>query len=291
MKYRPVLLSVFITLLISISAQAFEAKTITIDGRSISFFDEGKGVPVVLVHGLFAGKNQWLAVGKKLSTEHRVIIPDLPGYGKSDIKEKNDYVLNRQVKLLDQFLNALSTGRFHFAGNSMGGSIAALYTIAHPDKVISLTFVGAPGGVSSYTDELRNAVFADTNPFIPETRASFLYELDLLFVEPPVLPTEKIDAIVAGYKEKFREYQSVFTTVTINMLEMQAAGTMGDINRPTLILWGSKDRIFHVRGAQELKNLITPSELIVVEDTGHLPMVEEPVRVHTELRQFIGKIE
>jgi len=291
MKYKSTLLSILFTLLLWVPTQAFEAKTIDIEGRAITYFDEGKGVPVVLVHGLFASKDQWLAVGKKLCAGHRVIIPDLPGYGASRIKEKSDYVLDQQVKLLDRFLDLLSPGRVHLAGNSMGGSIAALFTRDHPEKVISLSFVGAPGGVSSYTDELRNAIFADTNPFIPETLSSFLYELELLFVNPPVLPDEKIAAIVAGYRAKFREYQSVFTTVSINILEMQAAGEMGGIKRPTLILWGEKDRIFNISGAKKLNRMIALSELKILENTGHLPMVEEPDRVHGELVSFISKIE
>lgn len=289
MKYKSILLSICFTLLICFSTQAFEVKTMDIDGRKLFFFDEGEGVPVVLVHGLFASKNQWLALGTKLCAGHRVIIPDLPGYGQSSFKEKSDYVLDQQVKLLDQFLNALCPGRFHFAGSSMGGSIAALYTIAHPAKVITLTFVGAPGGVSSYTDELRKAIFSDTNPFIPETKSSFLYELELLFFKPPVLSDEKIASIVDNYRLKFRSYQSIFTTVSINMLEMQAAGKMGDIKTPTLILWGRNDRIFDISGAGRLKNLIALSELKILENTGHLPMVEDPDRVYDKLQAFIRK--
>ncbi len=289
MKHRSVLFSVIFALFVCLSVQAAEVKTIDIEGRTISYFDEGEGTPVVLVHGLFASNKQWVGVGQKLSADYRVIIPDLPGYGKSHVKEKSDYVLDQQAELLDLFLKALHADRIHIAGNSMGGSIAALYTKKYPQKVTTLIFVGAPGGVSAYTDELKKAVFADTNPFIPESKASFLYELELLFINPPVLPDEKVESIVAGYRAGFRAYQSIFTTVTINMLEMQAGKVMEGINRPTLILWGRNDRIFNISGAYELKSQISLSELKILENTGHLPMVEEPDKVHEQLLRFISK--
>ena len=96
-------------------------KTAAIDGGLISYLEGGKGEPVLLLHGLFAQKEQWTEVACALAnTGFDVIVPDLPGYGASTGFLVSDYPLESQVRILQHLMNGKQVEKFHIAGSSMG---------------------------------------------------------------------------------------------------------------------------------------------------------------------------
>ena len=112
-------------------------KTMSVDGGQIKYYQIGQGHPVLLLHGLFANKKQWLALVDQLAKAHpdmmqkfQFIIPDLPGYGRSSGYPIEAYNLDsnktdtlNQVQILHDFIKQLQIGSLiDFAGNSMGGA-------------------------------------------------------------------------------------------------------------------------------------------------------------------------
>jgi pimeloyl-ACP methyl ester carboxylesterase len=248
-----------------------------IGGGTIVYNVVGTGPSVLLLHGLFADKEQWDSVACRLADAgYRAIAVDLPGYGKSDGFAIQRYRLERQVDVLRALTARLAIDRLDLAGNSMGGAIGALYAARYPRQVRSVAFIGAPLGIVGWDDGLREAIFRGINPFIPISTAQLDLELSLLFVTPPEFPDAKKAAIVAGYVARNRHYVQVWNIVNLygGVLWQRAPP-----RKPTLIVWGENDRIYNVAGAEKLHRRIPGSAVHVLPRAGHLVHVENASEV------------
>jgi pimeloyl-ACP methyl ester carboxylesterase len=153
----------------------------------------------------------------------------------------------------------------------MGGAIANLYVQRYPKQVHSLAFIGSPLGVIGWADGIREALFQGINPFIPITKEQFDLEMSLLFVTPPAIPDSEKAEKVQDYITRNRHYQQVWDIVNLydDVLRQKSP-----VQRPTLIIWGQDDRIYHIRGATWLQQNIPASQLIRLPGAGHLLLME-----------------
>ena len=148
--------------------------TAQVGNGTLSYSQVGNGRKVLLLHGLFADKEQWHTMMCRLSeVGYQAIAPDLPGYGNSKSFTLSDYALENQTTLLRELMEKLRIKSFDLAGSSMGGAIAWLYTQRYPNQVRSLAFIGSPLGVIDWADSVKAAIFQGINPFIPITKEQF----------------------------------------------------------------------------------------------------------------------
>lgn len=251
---------------------AIDTRSVQIGGGTIAYNVAGSGPTVLLIHGLFADKEQWNALACKLADAgYRAVAVDLPGYGKSTGYPLSAYRLERQVELLSALTKQLALDRFDLAGNSMGGAIAALYAIRHPAQVQSLAFLGSPFGLESWHPDLKSAIYRGINPFIPIDESQLELELRLLFVHPPAIPPEARQAIVAGYAKNNRHYVRIWNIVNLYNDVLTRTPSPKAV---TLIVWGDDDHVFPVAGAQRLGKRIPGAEVRRLPDAGHLLHME-----------------
>ena len=246
----------------------------------------GAGPAVLLIHGLFANKEQWTALACLLADAgHATIAVDLPGYGKSEGFPLSVYNLDRQVETLHALIARLSVGRIDVAGNSMGGAIAALYARRYPAQVRSLAFIGSPLGIIGWNRRVKDAIYRGINPFIPVTVPQLDVELQLLFVTPPAIPQPDKKDIVADYARRNLHYVRIWNIVNLyDDVLVQAPPA----RIPTLIVWGEDDRIFDVAGAQRLHRRIAGSEVYLLPHAGHLLHLENAAEVAPTYVGFLG---
>ncbi len=119
-------------------------KEIQVDSDRIVYLEGGQGETVLLLHGYTANKSHWTYFAGQLTPAYHVIIPDLAGFGESTKRWEASYNIDSQVKRLDRFAEVLQLKRFHLVGNSMGGTIAAVYSARFPQKISTLALL-APG--------------------------------------------------------------------------------------------------------------------------------------------------
>lgn len=276
-------------LLFSAAAWACSPRTaeVQVADGTIHYQEIGEGPAVVLLHGLFAQKEQWTEVMCRLSAAgYRAVAPDLPGYGKSRPFALDDYGLERQVELLDLFLHrTIPEGRVHLAGNSMGGSIAALYARRHPDRLISLALVGAPLGVTPWGKAVTGALRRGVNPFIPARAEDLRREMRLLFTSPPVLSPEAEKALLQTYTSGMPHYQAVWQRIDRYqriLLKSRAAPV------PTLFLWGDSDRVFEWPGRRSLRRHWRHADIRLWRGMGHLPHLENAQETARHLQGFFA---
>ncbi len=221
---------------------------------------------MVLVHGLFADKEQWSGLACRLAGKgYSVVAADLPGYGKSTGFSLDEYRLEREVENLRALTETLGLTQVDIAGNSMGGAIAALYAKAYPRQVRSLAFLGSPLGIEGWADGVKEAIYSGVNPFIPVSQAQFDTELGLLFVTPPPIPPAARKGIIARYIARQAHYTQVWNIVNLYadvLLKMQLPQI------PALIVWGDSDRVFGVSGALILQRAIPASRRYELQNGG-----------------------
>ena len=248
-----------------------------IDGGTIAYNVAGAGPTVLLIHGLFADKEQWGELACRLADAgYRTIAVDLPGYGSSDGFPLSVYQLEHEAQALHTLMQRLEVERVDLAGNSMGGAIAALYASRYPRSVRSLAFLGSPLGITEWAPGVREAISNGVNPFIPVTEAELDLELQLLFVSPPSLPDTVKTAIVAKYVERNLHYVRIWNIVN---LYDDILATTPPPRAPAVIVWGGDDRIYGVAGAQRLHRRIPRSVVHRLPHAGHLLHVENAAEV------------
>src|SRR4030042_4702263 len=123
-------------------------KEIKIDDHNIVYLEGGKGQTILLLHGYTGDKDNWTLFAAYLTKDYHVIIPDIPGYGKSSQFMDKSYNLNSQMSRLHKFAQAINLKKFHIAGNSMGGFFAGTYAVRYPDEIISVGLFDAAGVTS-----------------------------------------------------------------------------------------------------------------------------------------------
>ena len=240
---------------------------------------------VLLVHGLFAQKEQWNDLLCALTDAgYHPIAPDLPGYGQSHGYDLSVYPLSAQVRLLGEFSRKVGAIPTHIAGNSMGGAIAALYADAHPESIRSLAFIGGTLGIGSWADTVKASILAGNNPFIPTTSAALDAELHMLLTHPPELSAELRAAILAPYQQDTTHYIQVW-----NIVNLYGDALAHPPNRqlPTLILWGQEDRVFDVHHSAKLGKRYVHHQLHRLPGTGHLAMIDAPALVNERYLAFL----
>lgn len=259
-------------------------------GEGVVHYDRaGLGPPVVLLHGLFAQKEQWRGVLCALaSAGFDAIALDLPGFGQSEGYPVAVYDLDRQVDLLDHFAGALGIKVFDLAGNSLGGAIAALYAEQHPGRVRRLAFIGPPLGLEPWGPRVRQAIIQGVNPFIPTDRTQFDLEMALLFAQSPEVSKEVRDLLIRDYVTRNHHYQQVWSIINLFDTVLQGApGEPLEIEAPVLILWGESDAVYPVAGAESLHVRLPDSRLVILPETGHLPMIERMAETGKHLVRFL----
>lgn len=259
--------------------------SVTVGNGTLFYNQVGTGRSLLLLHGLFASKEQWQSMMCQLSEAgYEAIAPDLPGYGNSSGFTVKDYTLENQVALLHEFMNQLKINSFDVAGSSMGGAIATLYSQRYLKQVRSLAFIGSPLGVIGWANSVRKSIFEGVNPFIPITKEQFDLEISLLFVTPPPIPDSVKAEKVNDYITRNRHYQQIWDIVNLyNDVLCQKPPTQ----LPTLVIWGKEDRIYDIRGVDQLQRCISGSEIIQLPKAGHLLLMENAAKAASDYISFL----
>lgn len=256
------------------SLSGLTGKTIRVGPHEIHYLDGGSGDSVVLLHGIFAEKDHWVDFARQLDG-YRIIAPDLPGFGASGRLPQESYDYAAQVERLHALLEALQIERVHLAGNSMGGTIAALFAIRYPERVTTVAFIGAPHGMrSAQQSETDRLIDAGAMPLIARDPAEFDAMLARVFARRPFLPYPILHAARADALHGATSNARLWREQLKDRYLLQER--IGDLRTRTLALWGSGDQVFDVSGAAVLRARLRNGEVQVLDGIGHLPMMEAP---------------
>ena len=268
---------------------------IRVQDRWMNLVDMGEGPVVLFVHGLSGCWQNWLENIPHFAKEHRVIAVDLPGFGEAEMPTRKITISN-YADTLDCLLVALGIDTVRFVGNSMGGFIGAELAIRHPARVERLVLVAAAGLSVEYIRTQRqeglrhraeNVAFfnlghiAARSTIVAKRRRLRSALLLLVAAHPDRLPPALAYELVKGSgKPGFSDALDALCSYPIRK-------QLPQIECPTFIVWGDKDRLVPLKDAAVFEELIDDSRKVIYEDTGHLTMLERPARFNADVHAFL----
>ncbi len=278
----------------------FVDRRVNVDGAAVAYVDAGPadGPPLLLLHG--AGFDHaeltWRLTVAALSDRHRVVVPDLPGYGDSaDLGRAPDLVA--MAGWVPRFMDAIGVARADIAGVSMGGGMALWLAIHHPSRVRRLVPVCAYGLMPRAPHHaLAHAAFrlgALAAAYRAATASPALARLGLRLnyrdpgrVTPRAVAELRAVAAEQGRRRSFDAFLAA--EMDGEGLKTDLRADLGRIAAPTLLVAGAADRVVPPRHLRRACARI-PDCAYLCLPTGHWPMRERPDLFNAALRRFLGQ--
>jgi len=237
------------------------------------YIDEGQGETLLLLHGLFGALNNWEGVINHFKQHYRVIIPLMPIH-EMPIKEAGCEGLTEYI---EGFVDYKALDKFTVIGNSLGGHVALIYTLRHPEKIQRLILTGSSG------------LFENSMGGSYPKRGNYEYikeRVEYTFYDPKTASKELVD-------EVFEITNSIPKVMRIIAIAKSAqrnnmAKEIVHIKAPTLLIWGLNDTITPPEVGHEFNQLIPGSTLRFIDKCCHAPMMERPVEFNEIVTEWLN---
>ncbi len=246
-----------------------EEKKVIINQLSINYktFGGGNVKSVLILHGWGVGSDSWVEEAVLLAQGgYKVIVPDMPGFGKSEVP-KEPWGVDDYVDWARDFVGELKLERFVLMGHSFGGQVAVKFCAANPDGVDGLVLCAA-------------AVIRKPRLGSRQLLAKYLAKTKVIFQNIPfgIYPVlRKIVYRISGTRD-YSQLQGVMAQTFLNVVAESALDSAKQIKTPTLIVWGDKDRETPIEDAYEINKAITDSRMEIIAGAGH-----KLHRTHTQI--------
>jgi pimeloyl-ACP methyl ester carboxylesterase len=242
------------------------------EGR-FKYIETGESKEVLLLlHGLFGALSNFKDLIEHFSKDYNVVVPILPIYD-LPIKETG---LDGLLSYTEDFIDYKHYQKIHLLGNSLGGHIAQLYALNHPDKIASLILTGSSG--------LFESGMGDGYP----RRGDYDYirkKTELTFYDPAIATDELVDEVFETVNNREKALRIIVTARSALMHNL--AEELKNIKAPVLLVWGNQDTITPPFVGEKFHELLSNSKLVFVDKCGHAPMMELPEEFNNILSEFL----
>ncbi|MEM6398421.1 MAG: alpha/beta fold hydrolase [Bacteroidota bacterium] len=233
------------------------------------------GENIMLLHGLFGGLSNFDAIIDKFGDEHRVIFPTLPMF---ELPLRKVSVTGLVNHLLD-FAQAYDLYDLHLLGNSLGGHVAILFAMAAPERIASVTLTASSG--------LFENSMGNTYPKRGD-REFVRRKCEGTFHDPAMATEELIDGVFQTINNRDRALRVVMTAKSA--VRHNLSEKLHLIKVPTLLIWGESDDITPPFVGEKFHELIADSELHILPECGHAPMMELPDTFNKIFGDFLDRV-
>ncbi|MFZ5723644.1 MAG: alpha/beta fold hydrolase [Pseudomonadota bacterium] len=264
-----------------------QKRTVEVDGQQMTWLEGGTpgATPVVLLHGFAASKENWLPLLPFLGG-HRLLIPDLPGWGESEFRYDKPYGIDHQVERLAHWLEQAAPAGAHLVGSSMGGAIAGFLAARHPQLAQSLTLMNAAGVRGSEASEFERRLMEGENLLVTHSMADVFRLFTLVTERNRHMLAATLTPVMGGQMLARRHVNAHLFHQLIEHAPREDRPGIATVVAPTLVLWGDQDRVLHVSCAETFRSLIPHAQVTRLRGIGHLPMLEVPAVTARCLQRF-----
>ncbi|HEY7859282.1 MAG TPA: alpha/beta fold hydrolase [Candidatus Nanopelagicales bacterium] len=272
--------------------------TMTLHGHELCYLDRGEGPAVLFIHGLLGSHRNWAHLVDAIDDGHRVLAPDLFGHGASE-KPRGDYSLGAHAATLRDFLDRLAIEQVTLVGHSLGGGIAMQFCYLFPERIERLVLVSSGGLGRTVSPLLRSATLPGAELALPLLASSWVRAR-----------VEGVGQLLAriGWRagpdltEAWHGFTSLhdadsrraFLATTRSVIDPGGQTVTAydhlplAIDVPTLIVWGTQDRMIPAWHAIPASQAIPGSRIELFEGAGHYPHLDDPARFAALLAEFIA---
>ncbi|WP_110239379.1 alpha/beta fold hydrolase [Nocardioides gilvus] len=278
-----------------------ERHTMLLHGHELSYLEGGEGPVVLFIHGMLGSQHNWKHLVERMDDTQRVVVPDLFGHGES-AKPMGDYSLSSHAATLRDLLDRLEIDTVTVVGHSLGGGIAMQFFYLFPERVERLVLVASGGLGREVSPLLRSATLPGAEQFLTVVASAWmttkLRGLGDAAARVGWKPGADVGAMWRGFSSLGdRESRRAFLATTRAVVDIggqtvSAHDKLTDVEPPpTLVVWGSKDRMIPAWHALKAKETVPGIRVELFEGAGHFPHLDDPDRFADLLRDFIATAE
>lgn len=268
----------------------FDTRTARVGRNEIRYVRAGSGPALVLIHGVASSSYSWADVASKLAARFDVIALDLPGFGGSS--QPADLSFEELPGAVTGLLDTLGVPRAHFAGNSLGGAVAAVVAMRDPERVLTLTLVDSAGFNMAMADRpvmiraLGSEAVGQIAEALPIRRALTGATLRHLMKNKEAVTDERVDEYVAPL---LRPGALASTRALLSSEPgFDFERGLSAIQAPTLVVWGRYDPWIPEEHADRFVAAVRGARKAVVE-AGHMPQEEIPADIAALLVDHLAR--
>jgi pimeloyl-ACP methyl ester carboxylesterase len=239
------------------------------------FIEEGEGEPLLLLHGLFGALSNFADLVEHFRKQYKVIVPLLPLFD-LDIFHTTVGGLEKHVQ---KFIELRDYHNIHLLGNSLGGHVALVHILKHPERIKSLILTGSSG--------LFENGMGDSYPKRGD-RDYIKKKTEVTFYDPAMATKELVDEVFEITNNRIKVIKII--ALAKSAIRNNLGEELNQIKQPTLLIWGNNDIITPPFVGQEFQKLIPNSELHYIDKCGHAPMMEVPDEFNRILEAFLQKL-
>jgi 2-hydroxy-6-oxonona-2,4-dienedioate hydrolase len=239
------------------------------------FIEVGEGETLILLHGLFGALSNFQDLIEYFRTKYKVVVPILPLF-ELDILHTT---VGGLAKFVNRFIDTRNYRDIHLMGNSLGGHVALVHVLKHPEKIKSLILTGSSG--------LFENGMGDTYP----KRGDYEYikkKTQLTFYDPKMASKELVDEVYEIVNSRIKVIKII--ALAKSAIRNNLGDELSNVKQPTLLVWGNNDTITPPFVGREFNKLIPNSELYFIDKCGHAPMMEVPDEFNRILDKFLTKL-
>jgi pimeloyl-ACP methyl ester carboxylesterase len=273
--------------------------TTRLNGHEMHYVHAGEGPPLVFLHGVLGSHQVWAELAATMSATNYVVAPDLFGHG-SSAKPMADYSLGGHAGVVRDLLDALGIREATLVGHSLGGGIAMEFTYLFPERVNGLVLVASGGLGREVNLLLRMPTLPGAELVLPLMASGFARRQGNKLARTLRLVGIRGSTDVAEAWHGFEQLSdgdsrraflaTIRSVVGPDGQRVSAADLLPRLNVPTLVVWGDRDRMIPLRHAQEAVAQLPDARLVVLEQAGHFPHLDQPERFAELMRGFTSEV-
>jgi pimeloyl-ACP methyl ester carboxylesterase len=241
-----------------------------------NFIEEGQGEPLILLHGLFGALSNFRFLIEHFKKNYTVVVPMLPLL-EMDLLHTSVSGLQKYVH---KFIEHRQYKNIHLMGNSLGGHVALVQILKHPESIKSLILTGSSG--------LFENGMGDTYPKRGD-KEYIRNKTSLTFYDPSLATDELVNEVFEITNNRLKVIKII--ALAKSAIRNNLGDELKNVLQPTCLIWGNNDTITPPFVGKEFNKLIPNSELHFIDKCGHAPMMEVPEAFNQILDGFLEKLK
>lgn len=260
--------------------------------------EQGRPKKLIFLPGFADSKENFYDAAHFLQSDFDMVIPDLPGFGRSFKRKGERYNLENYGKWMQAFIEDLGWEDIHLVGNSLGGAVAIELALRIPERLKTLTLIDPAGIVLPELPSIYDEFLNDRSVFEIHSPIRFEYFLNRIFFKPPVIPPLVWDHLYRDFSRHSKWHRKILNELLDGiesmddprLAEVTQNTKLKHIRTPTLCVWGDEDTFFPSHTGYFVQSQIPQCKFYLLANRGHAPQIEAPRQVAKLIRKFVASV-